>query len=43
MLNQKRIDKVYLALGTTDLRKSIDGLSIYQKDAHPIIKERIII
>lgn len=27
MLNS-RIDKVYLATGTTDLRKSIDGLTI---------------
>jgi transposase len=28
MLNVKNIDNVYLAAGTTDLRKSIDGLSI---------------
>ena len=28
MLNSNRIDKVYLALGPTDLRKSINGLSI---------------
>ena len=28
MLNKKRIEQVYLALGPTDLRKSIDGLSI---------------
>ncbi len=27
MLNS-RIDKIYLATGTTDLRKSIDGLAI---------------
>lgn len=33
MLNQKRIDKVYLALGTTDLRKSIDGLSILVQES----------
>ena len=34
---------VYLAMGATDLRKSIDGLSIHQKDANPVVKERIII
>lgn len=28
MLNKSIIDKVYLAVGPTDLRKSIDGLSI---------------
>lgn len=28
MLNQHRVDQVYLAVGPTDLRKSIDGLSI---------------
>jgi len=28
MFNEHRIDQVYLALGPTDLRKSIDGLSI---------------
>lgn len=28
MLNKSIIDKVYLAVGATDLRKSIDGLSI---------------
>lgn len=33
MLNQKRIHKVYLALGTTDLRKSIDGLSILVRES----------
>ena len=28
MLNQNSIDRVFLALGTTDLRKAIDGLAI---------------
>jgi transposase len=28
MFNKNRIDQVYLALGSTDLRKSIDGLSL---------------
>lgn len=28
MLNQNKVDKVYLALGPTDLRKSIDGLAL---------------
>ena len=28
MLNKNRIDKVYLAVGPTDLRKSIDGLAV---------------
>ncbi|WP_078430528.1 IS66 family insertion sequence element accessory protein TnpB [Alkalihalobacterium alkalinitrilicum] len=27
MINQRSIDKVYLAKGSTDLRKSIDGLA----------------
>lgn len=33
MLNQSRIDQVYLALGPTDLRKSIDGLSILVQES----------
>jgi len=33
MLNQDSIDKVYLAIGVTDLRKSIDGLSILVKES----------
>jgi len=33
MLNQNRIDKVYLALGPTDLRKSINGLSIIVQES----------
>lgn len=33
MLNQKRIDKVYLALGPTDLRKSINGLSLIVQES----------
>jgi len=33
MLNQNRIDQVYLALGVTDLRKSIDGLSIIVQES----------
>ncbi|TCO67903.1 IS66 family insertion sequence element accessory protein TnpB [Marinisporobacter balticus] len=28
MFNKNRIDQVYLSLGSTDLRKSIDGLSL---------------
>ena len=28
MFSEQRIDQVYLALGATDLRKSIDGLSL---------------
>lgn len=28
MFNENRIDQVFLAIGSTDLRKSIDGLSI---------------
>ena len=28
MLNIDKVEKVYLAVGTTDLRKSIDGLSV---------------
>lgn len=28
MFSEQRVDKVYLALGVTDLRKSIDGLSL---------------
>ncbi|MBN2899716.1 MAG: IS66 family insertion sequence element accessory protein TnpB [Clostridia bacterium] len=28
MLNQKRYEQVYLAVGNTDLRKSIDGLAL---------------
>jgi transposase len=33
MLNQNNIDKVYIALGSTDLRKSIDGLSILVQES----------
>lgn len=33
MLNQHRVDQVYLALGPTDLRKSIDGLSIIVQES----------
>lgn len=33
MLNQSRMDQVYLALGPTDLRKSIDGLSIIVQES----------
>lgn len=33
MLNQNRIDRVYLALGSTDLRKSIDGLAIIVQES----------
>ncbi len=32
MINEGNIDKVYLALGATDLRKSINGLSILVKE-----------
>lgn len=28
MLNSKKADRVYLAIGATDLRKSIDGLTL---------------
>jgi hypothetical protein len=33
MVNKKHIDGVYLALGATDLRKSIDGLSILVQES----------
>lgn len=33
MLKQSRIDQVYLALGPTDLRKSIDGLSLIVQES----------
>jgi len=33
MLNNKLIDRVYLACGTTDLRKSIDGLAILVQES----------
>lgn len=33
MLNKSRIDQVYLAIGITDLRKSIDGLSILVQES----------
>jgi|SRR5690554_941335 len=33
MLNQNRINKVYLALGPTDLRKSINGLSLIVQES----------
>ncbi|EYE87115.1 transposase IS66 [Fervidicella metallireducens AeB] len=32
MLNQTIVDKVYLACGSTDLRKSIDGLAVIVKE-----------
>jgi transposase len=32
MLNNTNIDKVYLACGRTDLRKSIDGLAVIVKE-----------
>lgn len=32
MLNEVSIDRVYLARGSTDLRKSIDGLAILVKE-----------
>lgn len=33
MLKQSRIDQVYLAVGSTDLRKSIDGLSLIAQES----------
>lgn len=32
MLNEAAVDHVYLARGSTDLRKSIDGLSVLAKE-----------
>ncbi|KYH32296.1 IS66 family insertion sequence element accessory protein TnpB [Neomoorella mulderi] len=32
MLNEVSIDRVYLACGATDLRKSIDGLAVLVKE-----------
>ncbi|MDI6880861.1 MAG: IS66 family insertion sequence element accessory protein TnpB [Desulfitobacteriaceae bacterium] len=32
MLNEVGIDRVYLACGATDLRKSIDGLAVLMKE-----------
>ncbi|WP_422393130.1 IS66 family insertion sequence element accessory protein TnpB [Neomoorella thermoacetica] len=32
MLNEAGIDRVYLACGATDLRKSIDGLAVLVKE-----------
>lgn len=32
MLNEVAIDRVYLACGSTDLRKSIDGLAVLVKE-----------
>lgn len=32
MINEAAIEQVYLALGSTDLRKSIDGLSVLVKE-----------
>lgn len=29
MMSQSRFERVYLARGNTDLRKSIDGLAVY--------------
>ncbi len=33
MLNETHIEKVYLAQGSTDLRKSIDGLAVLVQEA----------
>ena len=33
MLSQRRIEQVYLALGPTDLRKSIDGLALIVQES----------
>lgn len=33
MLNEDSVDRVYLACGPTDLRKSIDGLAVLVKEA----------
>lgn len=33
MLNRTRIDQVYLAVGPTDLRKSVDGLAILVQES----------
>ncbi len=33
MLSNNRIDQVYLALGVTDLRKAIDGLSLIVQES----------
>jgi transposase len=33
MLKQSRVDRVYLAVGSTDLRKSIDGLSLIVQES----------
>lgn len=33
MLSNNRIDQVYLALGATDLRKAIDGLSLIVQES----------
>ena len=33
MLNINRIEHVYLALGPTDLRKSIDGLAVLVQES----------
>lgn len=32
MFHERKVDQVYLALGPTDLRKSIDGLSLIVKE-----------
>jgi len=32
MLNEVAIDRVYLACGVTDLRKSIDGLAVLVRE-----------
>jgi transposase len=32
MLNEETVDRVYLARGSTDLRKSIDGLAVLVKE-----------
>jgi transposase len=33
MLNRTRIDQVYLAVGVTDLRKSVDGLALLVQES----------
>ena len=33
MLKESRVDRVYLAMGPTDLRKSIDGLSLIVQES----------
>ena len=45
MLNQETIDTVYLAIGVTDLRKSINGLAIIVQETFkldPFIKQLFV-